>query len=343
MATHSIASLRDLAVRILTAHGVAEADAAYVAEITSTAESMGLNTHGMAAVPYICSQLGGPMNATAAPAVVKDKGATAMIDGNGAIGQLAMRLTLQLASAKAREFGIGMVGVRNSFWLGALGPFIAPLAADGFLVQAWAQSSACRDSAPVGGIDATFSTNPVALAIPTDDTPIVADFSTSSMSMGKMSQMAAKGERAAEAVFMDRDGNYTDDASVVAGGGSILFTGGRHFGHKGYALSLWCEALTAMSGGNCNNPDLDQRQSFNVTVIDREAFIGDAGYTAEMKRFLAHVRASRCRPGVDRIRLPGESSQARREAAESAGVELSDAMTEKLNAAAADAGVAGLS
>ena len=90
--------------------------------------------------------------------------------------------------------------------------YLIPLAEDGLLAQAWAQTSTCKDSAPIGGIDATFSTNPVALAMPTGADPIIADFSSSSMALGKVGQMVLKGEKAPELIFMDSDGELSDEA-----------------------------------------------------------------------------------------------------------------------------------
>ena len=104
--------------------------------------------------------------------------------------------------------------------------------------------------------------------------------------MGKVNKLAREGGRAPAPVFVDTEGRLTDDPQAVLDGGSVLFAGGDLSGHKMYALSLWCEALTAMAGGSANHPEREQRQSFNLTVIDPEAFEGMDYYGEEMERFL---------------------------------------------------------
>ncbi len=326
--------LTDFGVRLLTAKGVPEENARYVAEAVVETEAMGVKTHGAALFPYFDKTVGSAIDPKAEPVVVKEKGATALVDGNGSFAQLAMKLAKELASKKAMKFGIAMVGVRSSSWLGALGVYLVSLAREGLFAQLWAQTNTCKDCAPFGGIDAKFSTNPVALAFPTPADPMIADFSTASVSMGKVNRMIRLGQKAEEKFFMDKDGNPTDDPKAVKEGGSILFFGGERLGHKGYALSLWCEALTAMAGGSANNPEAESRQCFNLTVIDPEAFEGCEYYGKEMKRFVAHVKKGRTLPGVESIRLPGERAFESLREAEEKGVPLEDHMVEALNGVA---------
>jgi L-lactate dehydrogenase len=302
-------------------------------------EAFGIKTHGMRVIWALEKHIPNPIGPETEPEIISEKGAVALIDGNSGFSQLAMREAKRIASEKAREFGIAMVAIRNASWLGALGIYLVSLAEDGLFAQLWGQSSQCRDSAPVGGIDPTFSTNPFAFAFPTHDVPMIADMSTSSVSLGKVGQLLAAGEKAPEKIFMDSDGGLTDDPSVVGKGGSILFAGGLHYGHKGYTLSLWAEALTAMGGGSCNNPEKDQRQSLNLTVIDPEAFAGLDYYTPEMERFIKHVKESRVRPGCQEIRIPGERGFAAMREAGERGVPLENDLAEKLNETAQKNGV----
>lgn len=334
--------LVEFGVRMLTGKGVPRENARYIAEIIVQAEAFGITTHGLAQYGYLEKQIGNDIDPTAEPVLVTERPASALIDGNGACGQLAMRLAARIGEKKARECGVAMVGVRDSFWIGALGVYLLPLAEKGLFAQLWAQTSTCKDCAPVGGIDATFSTNPVAVAFPTGADPVLADFSTASVSMGKVGRMVRLGQRAEEPIFMDADGTLTDDPTVVREGGSILFVGGRLLGHKGYALSLWCEALTAMAGGSANNPEAPSRQSFNLTVIDPEAFAGREYYDGEIARFVARVKASRRLPGVEAIRLPGERGFQCLRNAEAEGVPVEDDRLEALMGIAEECGLTDL-
>jgi len=327
----SMETLVEFGVGLLTQKGVPEATARHLAGVVVDTEAFGVSTHGLVQFSYFDRQVGNAIDPRAEPVVVTEKNASALIDGNRAFGQLAIKRATEIALEKAGQCGVAMVGVRNSFWLGALGVYLIPVAEAGFFAQLWAQTSTCKDCAPFGGIDAKFSTNPVALAFPTGGDPVIADFSTAAMSMGKVGRMVRLGQKAEEPLFLDSEGNLTSDPNVVRQGGSILFVGGERLGHKGYALSLWCEALTALAGGDCNNPEAETRQCFNLTVIDPEAFAGRNYYDTEMKRFVAHVKASRRLPGVEAIRLPGERGLKSLREARQRGIPLEDTVVETLN------------
>jgi LDH2 family malate/lactate/ureidoglycolate dehydrogenase len=315
---------------------MAAADARHLAEVATFTEARGVSTHGAVIFANFDEQAGKSIDPAARPKVLKDSGATALLDGERCFGPLCVRAASVLAMEKARVHGIAMVGCRNTSWIAGLGGHLWPLAEHGFLAQLWAQTSACKDCAPLGGVDGRFSTNPVALAFPGPDGPVLADFSTAVMSFGRAKRLAARGGKAEAAVFLDPEGRPTDDPRAAAErGGTMLFMGGEREGYKGYAFSLWSEALAAMGGGNANDPERPSRQNFNLMVIDPKAFGGAGHFRTEMKRFVAHVKASRPRPGHGPIRLPGDRARERLAEARRRGVELALNLFEQLNAIAA--------
>ena len=323
--------LIDFGIKFLTVRGVPENNARSVSEIVVETEAMGVHTHGLTLFSYFDMVIPEELNPKSKPLLVKEGGAAALIDGNSSFGQLAMKMAGEIAEKKAKAQGVAMVGISNCLWAGAIGIYLVSLAKKGFLAQLWTQTSTCKDCAPFGGVDAKFSTNPVALAFPTDNDPMISDFSTASMSLGKAKKMAKSGQRAPEPAFMDKDGNIGNDPTVIDDGGSLLFFGGQNYGYKGYALSLWCEALTALAGGDCNNPEAKTRQSMNLTVIDPDAFAGNDYYYTEMKRFIGHMKQSRVRQGFDEVRLPGERRFQSLDESKTKGVEVDESMIDTLN------------
>ncbi len=343
-----VCNLIDFGMRLLIRRGVPAGDAQYIAEVAVTAEAMGVTTHGLVQLTSLESQIGKGVDPTKQPRIVKDHGAVALIDGDGAIGQIAMRMAGQLGMKKAKQHGVAMIGVGSTSWIAALGVYLIPLAKEGFLAQVWCQSSQCQDCAPIGGIDPRLSTNPIALAFPTGGDPIVADFSTAAVSMGRTSRLAKAGQKAPYPIFMDDAGKITSDPTVMVDakgtrkGGSILFWGGESEGHKGYALSLWCEAMTAMAGGRTNDPDAPQRQSFSLLVIDSEAFAGREYFEGQIQHLIQWLRTSRNRPGHNKIRLPGERGLESLRQAEKHGVPVDEAVLARLNALAAKYEISGV-
>jgi LDH2 family malate/lactate/ureidoglycolate dehydrogenase len=217
---------------------------------------------------------------------------------------------------------------------------LVPIAEKGLLCQVWAQNSTCRDAAPLGGIDARFSTNPIALAFPADGQPVVADFSTTTMSMAGAHALSEEGRTTPVPRFLDKGGNPSCDPAVMDDDGTLMFMGCEVDGHKGYALSLFNEALTAMAGGSANNPAATPRQSFALQVLDPAAFGGAAHYAQEMRRFVAHLRSARLRPGCKAIRLPGERGFAALAECRLHGVPLDDRKVALLRKLAAENGIA---
>ncbi len=323
--------LIDFSVNLLTHWSVPESNARYISQVAVETEAMGIHTHGLAVLPYYDNVIPDELNPQAEPMLIKDCGAAALIDGNDGFGEIAMKLAKELAEKKAKTHGTAMIAVRNVFWLGSIGVYLVSLVEKGFLAQLWAQTSTCRDCAPFGGIDPKFSTNPVAFAFPTGGDPMISDFSTTSMSMGKAKSMARSGAKAEEVVGLDKNGKLSDDPGVINEGGSLLFFGGAHYGYKGYGMSLWNEALTALAGGDCNNPQAKTRQSFNLTVVNPELFAGSNFYRKEMKRFIAHIKQSRILPGFDRIRLPGEKRFQNLRESEAHGVKVEESLVDSLN------------
>jgi LDH2 family malate/lactate/ureidoglycolate dehydrogenase len=323
--------LLDFGIRLLAAKGVSRDKAAYLADVAVTTEACGIHTHGLVAFAYWDKFIGSRVDPAAEPRVVKETPATALLDGQSGFGQLALKLAREIAAEKAKACGVAMVAGTNISWLAALGPQILPLAQAGFLAQLWVQNNTCRDCAPWGGIDGTFSTNPVALAFPTGALPMLSDFSTAAVSMGAARAMVRDGRLAPDNLFMDKDGQPTRDPKAAREGGTIFFLGGEHYGYRGYALSLWAEAMAVLAGGSANNPDLEDRQSFNLTVTHPAAFAGGDYYHREIERFLAHIKGGRLRPGFDAILLPGERAQQAAEEAERNGVPVETGLLGLLN------------
>ena len=303
-------------------------DARWIAKMAVRAEAMGRTTHGLSQIFWLCGQIPESVDPARKPKIESDNGAAVGIDIAGGIGQLGIRMALKLAPSRAAKHGVVSIGISRTSWIGAPGAFLLDLVEQGLLAQMHAQNSNCKDCAPVGGIDSRFSTNPIALGFPTGSDPVLAEFSTATMSLAQANQLIAADERARYPAFIDEHGVETTDPTVMQRGGSMHFMGESQTGHKGYALSLWCEALVAMTGGSCNNPDAPARQSLFITVMDPGCFTGRDRYFKEIKRFMAHLKSSRRRPGVEQIRLPGERSATLLREAERGGLSLDE---DKLN------------
>jgi hypothetical protein len=212
----------------------ADAAASFGTTIAQT-EAWRQSTHGIQQLFDGLNTLeGGIFKADAVPEIRRQSAGTAVIDGQRCMGQVAMELAKQVARKKAKQFGVAMVHVFNTGWLGALGNPLVELASEGLLAQAWCRSPTSADgkppldAAPFGGRESRLGTSPMAIAFPSGtqaesgaSSVVVSDFSTAVMARSKANAMAAAGEMTSEPMFLEADGTPTcDPLSLVERGKS---------------------------------------------------------------------------------------------------------------------------
>jgi L-lactate dehydrogenase len=167
--------------------------------------------------------------------------------------------------------------------------------------------------APAGGREAVLSTNPIAAGFPTESDPVLIDISTAAVSEGQAKRARSRGERLAGPWVIDTGGLLSDNPEAMEKGGAILPLGDAAAGHKGFALGLLVEALTAgLSGyGRADCPE-PESCSFFLQLSNPKLFGGSEAFMRQMSWVAATCRRSVPRPGGDQVRLPGERALANR-------------------------------
>src|SRR5580698_10191570 len=103
----------DWTTTVFAAAGMTHDDAAAVAGNLVTADLRGVFSHGILRVPiYLARIRGGAVDPRGRPALVSSSGATALVDGGNAMGQVAGDFAMAKAIDLAREHGVGWVSVR---------------------------------------------------------------------------------------------------------------------------------------------------------------------------------------------------------------------------------------
>ncbi|MFP4106030.1 MAG: Ldh family oxidoreductase [Phycisphaerae bacterium] len=332
-------TLVNFGTALLKSKGLNEEDARYIAHCCVRTECFGVTTHGLRVLGHFDRDYGpdGEIRPDAKVKVVKQTPAAVVLDGRYCFGHVAMRETCSRAAELARNGGVGLAAVINTNWMAGAGVFAAELAEQGLLARIWVQWCVGGATVPHGGLDGRFSTNPMAIAFPTaDGDPVMADFSTSSLSYGRSRKLADSGGTTPEPVYRNPDGTLSDDPQdMVDGDAAMLPTGGVNYGYKGMSLSLWQEALTAATGGAANNPEHrekpDGKQNVQVLAIDPQQLAGKEYFENEMSRLVRHVRTSRPVDAESPVRLPGERAFALERECLSQGVPVSDERLEQLN------------
>ncbi len=307
---YDASSLARFAEQLLVASGIEPAKTRDVAEVLVTGDLLGHATHGLALLsPYLAEIEKGSMAKSGEPRVLERRDAAALWDGQRLPGPWLTVQALDTAMTMASAHGTGTVVVRRSHHIACLAAYLLRATERGFV--AIVQSSDPKTAAvvPHGGTRPVMTPNPIAAGIPTSGDPILVDVSTSITSMGYTMQRREAGERMPGPWLIDAAGNATDDprAALEEPKGALLPLGGLDAGHKGFALGLLVEALTAgLAGFGRADPMEGWGATVFVQALDPRAFGGLDGFRRQMDHMVEASHASPPRPGVAGVRLPGE-------------------------------------
>ncbi|MGD9509635.1 MAG: Ldh family oxidoreductase [Geminicoccaceae bacterium] len=328
------AELVELAARLLTAAGIEQGRAMLIGELLVEADLMGHTTHGLALLPaYLDELASGEMTARGDPIVVRDTGACLTWDGRRLPGVWLTAAAIDEAVPRARRYGTATVVIRRSHHIACLGAFLSRATSHGLMILLASSDPSVCSVAPFGGRTAVFTPDPFAVGIPTGGDPILVDTSASITTNGMSARLAAEGRRFPHAWLLDAMGMPSDDPRVLSAEppGTILPAGGLDHGHKGYGLALMIESLTMGLGGfGRAEPAEGWGACVFVQLLDPDAFAGGDAFRRQTDRLVEACRSAAPRPGVERVRLPGEAALARRRRALAEGVELYPGILERL-------------
>jgi LDH2 family malate/lactate/ureidoglycolate dehydrogenase len=342
--TYDYATLREFATALGERAGLPADRAEVQAEILLEADLMGHTTHGLAMLPgFLKSIESGAIRAKGEPEIVSDRGSTMLWDARALPGTWIVTRAISLAVGRAADHGVVTIVLRNTAHIAALGAYLRQATARGCIILITNSDPSMRTVAPAGACEAQLAPNPLAFGYPTEDEPILIDISTSSVANGWVRRWSAEGRRLPGKWLLDTAGNPTDEPKALFGNppGAMLPLGGTELGHKGFALGLMVEALTAglCGSGRADKPTGGGSPVF-IQVIDPEAFAGTAALKREASWVAQACRASKPRPGLAAVRMPGDTANARRQAQLTDGVELYPSIIPDLEAWADKFGIA---
>jgi LDH2 family malate/lactate/ureidoglycolate dehydrogenase len=307
---YRVDDLRNFALE-LTAHAGVRTDIARdVAEVLLDADLLGHTTHGLGLLsPYLEELAEGRMAKDGEPKVRSRRAAAETWDGERLPGPWLTLRALDRAAAMARACGTGTVVIRRSHHIACLAAYLRRATEQGLIAIIESSDPMVAAVVPHGGITPFITPNPIAAGLPTSGDPIMIDVSTSITSMGFAQQQRIAGKLLPGPWLIDAHGDATADPNVLFGEskGALLPLGGLDAGHKGFALAILIEALTAgLAGHGRADPAAGWGGTVFVQVLDPEAFGGLAAFKRQMDALADAAHNSKPRPGVDRVRLPGE-------------------------------------
>ena len=319
-------TLRTFAHQLLERAGVRPDIARDVGDILLDGDLLGHTTHGLALLaPYLEELANGRMTKSGEPTVHATRPAVQSWDGNRLPGPWLTLRALEAAMEMARQYGTGSVVIARSHHIACLAAYLKRATDKGFVAIIESSDPTVMAVTPHGGLTPYITPNPIAAGLPTSGDPILIDVSTSITSMGYAKQQMLAGKRLPGPWLIDADGEPTNDPAALFDEptGALLPLGGIDAGHKGFALGLMIEAMTAgLAGHGRADPPAGWGGTVFVQAIDPEAFGGLKAFRRQMDHMADAAHQAAPRAGVERVRLPGERGLQRYREQLSQGVAL---------------------
>jgi L-2-hydroxycarboxylate dehydrogenase (NAD+) len=323
--------------------------------VLAAADLRGIDSHGVARLLAYVEMLGsGRINPRAQPQVVRATASTATVDGDNGLGLVVGPFANDLCMDKAQAAGSGWVSVRNSNHYGIAG-WYAMQGLERDLIN-WSMTNATGLVAPLWGAERRLGTNPIAIAFPgQEEPPIVIDLATCAAAYGKLEIARRKGVKIPLGWAIDKDGRDTDDPDAMVDGGALLPLGSdrERSGHKGYALGLMVDVLSAvLSGANWGPfaPPFAVRQHIPERSVGKglghffgsmriDGFIDPADFRRQIDDMSRLLRSTRPAPGTSGPLVPGDPEREAEAIRRRDGIPLLPAVIDDLRQVARITGV----
>ncbi|MBQ2614305.1 MAG: Ldh family oxidoreductase [Clostridia bacterium] len=319
-------TITDFVVDSFVGYGIPREDAEICADVLLESDKRGIESHGVNRFKpiYLDRIRDGIQNPVTNFEIIKETPTTAVIDGHDGMGQVIGYKAMEMAIAKAKEYGMGMVVVRNSCHYGIAGYYPGMACREGCI--GITGTNARPSVAPTFGVEGMFGTNPLTVGIPTDeDFDFLIDCASSITQNGKVEYYERIGEEVHPGTIIGQDGQPIEgDAGValkmIRNGTAALTTlggiGEALGGYKGYGYAMVVELLSAVLQDGAYGKDLDGKDADGkktpyhlghfFIAIDTNYFLGEELCRKKAGDIIRAVRNSQKAPGAERIYSAGE-------------------------------------
>ncbi|HEY4486175.1 MAG TPA: Ldh family oxidoreductase [Candidatus Paceibacterota bacterium] len=325
-----IDELNELVGTVLQKQGYSSEESKIITEVLMYAQLRG-NNQGV--VKLI--GLGIPKSSDAGEVEIeKERNISAFFNAHQKQAMLVMHQVVDVAIRKAKEHGVGLVGIRGiNTSSGALG-FYAKKIADAGLVGIVCAGS-METVAAHGSSEAVFGTNPIAIGVPANGNPLVFDMTTAAMAFFGVVEAATAGQHLPGDIAFDKQGQPTTLPQDVLDDGALKSFDGSH---KGSGLAMMVQALTGPLMGAYFTGFGDVVKNWGghfILAFDPELFVGLEATQKGVTQMIEKVKSTRKLSGLEEIFVPGERGNRLTDQALSSGeIEIEDNLYAELNKAA---------
>ena len=310
-------ALRGYCVSVLTASGVERSCAEAVADALIDAELTGVSTHGVSRLAVYMQRMdAGVMSRENNIRIVRESTSTLVVDAGNSLGAAAAKFAMERCIAKAKETGCCFASVHSSNHFGTAAYYTRLAAAQDMI--GFACTNLKGKIAPFGSAEPYMGTNPISVAAPSDDLPVVLDMAPSVVALGKLILAQKLGKSIPEGWALDKDGRPTTDPAAGRAG-SLVPIGGA----KGSGLAIMVDVLCGILSGGPYGPHLH-----DLYVMDEPQ--GVSHFLGALSAMSREIKALKKADGVEEIFLPGERSGRKAEENAANGIEVPQPVYEEL-------------
>ncbi|MBW3468620.1 3-dehydro-L-gulonate 2-dehydrogenase [Arthrospiribacter ruber] len=231
---------------ILNSKGFSQSEAENCAWLFAQASLDGVPSHGLNRFPLFCEFVDrGIVDPKASPELILQMGMFERWDGRSGAGPLNAQFAMYRAIQLSMQNGIGMVALQNTnHWMRA-GNYGLQATEKGCIGICFTNT---KPNMPAwGGSEPKLGNNPLVIAIPKKDGPLLLDMAMSQFAYGRLQLFKSAGQQAHFEAGFDDKGGLTKDPEKVLNNELALPIGL----WKGAGLSLMLDILCAvLSGGN---------------------------------------------------------------------------------------------
>lgn len=317
--------LKKFMIDVLLLMNVPESQAEIISDVLITADKLGIDSHGIGRFKpiYIDRLDEGILNPITKIDIIKNNGATAVLDANNGFGHVAGKYAMEMAIEKAKNYGLGMVTVKNSSHYGIAGYYALMATKQGMI--GITGTNARPSIAPTFGVENMLGTNPLTFGIPTDEEfDFLLDCATSTTQRGKIEKYARDGKELPEGWVINSNGHTETDPQkvlqdLISGAAALTPLGGigeELGGYKGYGYATVVEILSsalhagpfmkALNGLDSNGNKSPYSLGHFFMAIDVEHFIEIDQFKKHTGEILRELRNSRKSTNHDQIYTAGE-------------------------------------
>ena len=328
--TISLEHVQELSSKALQGAGASLENANSVARSTVLAERDGIRSHGLMYVPiYAEHVICGKVDGQAEPIVHTPKAGVIRVDAKNGFAHPAIDAGWEDFTLSAKNNGVAVMTVHNSYNCGVLGHHAKRLAEGGLLGLCFTHAPA--SIAPTGAKTPVIGTNPFAMAVPDGQggVAIAIDQSASVVAKSEILMRNRNGEEIESHWAMDADGKPTTDAAAALKG-SMAPAGG----YKGFGIGLVAELLAACLSGAVLSKDASPfagtaggppstGQCF--IAFDPLSFSGET-FASNVSNLVAAIASQ------EGAHLPGDKAKRNRQQTMQAGVQVNQDLIDQIQA-----------